>query len=157
MLTSWRKKSYYDISEFGKNHRQYRNESEKTIFWEWDSAGNELIAGQVATNVCLLKSLALQYKSHAGLEKAKMMLNWALVLQVSKVTTKHKRSKNTLSYSDILSVKNSDGISTPLPNNLIARYRSHLDQDGLAKPGVPLIQECIEDEEITMEGREFVV
>ena len=56
---SWEKKSYCDIGEFGKNHRQYRNELEKTIFREWESVGNTLIAKQVATNVCLLKSLAL--------------------------------------------------------------------------------------------------
>ena len=37
------------------------------------------------------------------------------------------------------------------------RYRFYLDQDGLARPGVLLIQECMDDEEITTEGREFVV
>ena len=57
--TSWRKKSYCNIVEFDKNYRQYRNESEKTIFREWGNAGNALIVGQVATNVCLLKLLAL--------------------------------------------------------------------------------------------------
>lgn len=48
-------------------------------------------------------------------------------------------------------------ISTPLSDNLIAQYGFHLNQDRLAKPSVPLIQGHIEDEEITMEGREFVV
>ena len=54
-------------------------------------------------------------------------------------------------------MKNLGGISTPLPNNFITRYRFYLDQDGLARPGVPLIEGSIENEEITMEGREFVV
>lgn len=85
------------------------------------------------------------------------MLNEALVLLVSKAITKHERSKNTLSYSDILSVKNLGGISTPYPNNLIAQYGFYLDQDGLARPCVLLIQGRIEDEEIKTEGREFVV
>ena len=32
--TSWGKESYCDIGEFGKNHRQYKNKSEKMIFRE---------------------------------------------------------------------------------------------------------------------------
>lgn len=108
-------------------------------------------------NVCLLKSLALQFKGPAGLERVKIMLNWALVLYVSKVTTKYKRSKNTLSYFNILSVKNSDGISTPFSDNLIVWYGFHSNQDGLARPGVPLIEEYVENGEIIIESREFVL
>ena len=67
------------------------------------------------------------------------MLNWVLVLRVSKATTKHEQSKNSLSYSDILIVKNLGSISTPLPDNLIARYRFHFNQDKLARSGIPLI------------------
>ena len=81
------------------------------------------------------------------------MLNWVLILRVSKATTKHQQFKNTLSYSDILSMKSSARISTPLPDNLIARYKFHFDQNELARPDVPLIQGRIEDGEITMEGR----
>ena len=77
---SWGEKFYCNIGEFNKNYRQYRNESEKTIFREWGSAGNALIGEQVAINVCLLKSLALQHKGPAGLERVKTILNWALVL-----------------------------------------------------------------------------
>lgn len=30
--SSWGEESYRDIGEFGRSNRQYRNESEKTIF-----------------------------------------------------------------------------------------------------------------------------
>lgn len=73
--TSWGEESYRDIGEFGKSHRQYRNELERTIFREWGTAGKALIVGQAATNVCLLKSLALQHTGTEGLEKIKTMLN----------------------------------------------------------------------------------
>ena len=116
-----------------------------------------MIARQVTINVCLLKSLILQHKSLAGLERVKTMFNWALVLRVSKAITKHKRSKNTLSYSDILSVKNLGGISTLLLDFLIAQYKFYFDQDGLAKPAVSLIQGRIEDGEIITEGKKFVI
>lgn len=109
------------------------------IFREWGSAGNALIAGQVAINVHLLRSIVLQYKGLAGLKKVKKMLNWALILQISKTIIKHKQSKNILSYSNILSVKNSDDIFIPLSSNLIMQYELYFDQDGLARPGVPCI------------------
>ena len=54
-------------------------------------------------------------------------------------------------------MKNSGGISTLLPDNLIAWYGFYLDQDEMARPGVPLLQRRIEDGKITTEGREFVV
>lgn len=57
--TSQGEKFYCDTSKSGKNHRQYRNKSKKTIFREWASASNALIAGQVTINICLFKSFAL--------------------------------------------------------------------------------------------------
>lgn len=53
-------------------------------------------------------------------------------------------------------MENSGSISTPLSGNLITQYEYYFNQDGLARPGILLIQGCVEDGEITIEDREFV-
>lgn len=127
------------------------------IFRKWGSIGNALTIGQVAINFRLLKSLLLQYMDPKSLGRVKIILNWALVPSVSKVIIKYERSKNTLSYSDILNIKNSDSIFIPLSINLTVWYGFHFNQDGLAKSGVLFIQRYIEDRKITTEGKKFVV
>lgn len=82
------------------------------------------------------------------------MANWAFVTRVSNAKTNFERSKTQLSSSDIKTVKKSGGVITPIPESLLARYGFHLDQNGLAKPGVPLVQGHVQK---TIEGMKFVV
>lgn len=61
----WRAKAYYDIGELAKDHKKYKNESETTIFREWDSGGNALIADQKATNIRMLKTAGTTFSNLA--------------------------------------------------------------------------------------------
>lgn len=73
------------------------------------------------------------------------MFNKALILQVSKTKTIYEKLKNMLSYSDILTVKNTDIITKLLSGKLFAYYRYYLNKNKLAQPGLLLIQGHIDN------------
>lgn len=114
-LNNWGQRVYQDIGNFAKNYKKYRNESEASIYRIWGGGSDTLIADQVAINIKMLKTIALQNRGPEGLKRAKTMLNWALVTRASNVKTNFKHSKIRLSFSDIKSVKKSGGITTALP------------------------------------------